>query len=361
MKFVVSGGGTLGPVTPLLAIIEEIKSRGTHEFTWIGTYGGPEKILVEQAGIPFIAIPAGRWRRYFTLRNLVDPFRVLFGFVRAYFLLKKLQPDCVLTAGAFVAVPVAYAAGMLKIPVLVHQQDVTWGLANKLMVRYATWVTVNFPISLRTAPLSVRKQVILTGNPVRSFIKNSFKDISPRELLLQKFHLEEGVPIVLVLGGGTGAFHLNTLVADAAKTLTRDVQIIHVTGQGKAVPTEGLANNNRYHHFEFFTTEMRDALALADVVISRAGLATISELALLGKPTMLMPIHNSHQEENADYLSKEGAIIRLHEEKLDGELLAKAIMGFVADTDRQQLVGARLKKLSNPDAAKEITDLVLKR
>ncbi len=361
MRFVVSGGGTLGPVTPLLAIIEEIKSRGKHEFTWIGTYDGPEKMLVEKSGIRFIAIPAGRWRRYFTPRNLVDPFRVLFGFLRAFFILKKLRPDAVLTAGAFVAVPVAYAAGFLKIPVLVHQQDVAWGLANKLMVRHAKWVTANFPVSLRTAPLRIRKQVILTGNPVRSFIKDGFNDVPPRELLLQKFHLEEGVPVVLVLGGGTGALHLNQLVASAAKTITNDVQIIHVTGKGKAVPIEGLTNNSRYHHYEFFTSEMRDALALADVVISRAGLATISELALLGKPTMLMPIPNSHQEENADYLAKEGAVIRLHEEKLTGEALAKAIMDFVHNAERQQAVGMRLQKLANPDAAAEIADLVLKK
>lgn len=360
MKFVVSGGGTLGPVTPLLAIVEELKTLGNHEFFWVGTAEGPEKKLVEESGIPFIAIPAGRWRRYVTLRNLIDPFRVVLGFVRAYFVLKKLKPDWVLTAGAFVAVPVAWAAHVLKIRILVHQQDVSWGLANKLMAKYATRVTVNFPISMRNAPAVVRKQITLTGNPVRTLIREGLQHLPDRELLLRKFHLESDVPVVVVLGGGTGALRLNELVAEAAKTLTSQIQIIHVTGRGKAVSTSDLANPTRYHHYEFFISEMRDALALADVVVSRAGLATISELALLGKPTMLVPIHGSHQEENADYLAKEGAVVRLHEEQMNGEALAVAVQDFVQDKDRCHAFGVRLQKLSNPDAAKEIADLLLR-
>lgn len=361
MKFVLSGGGTLGPVTPLLAIAEELKRHGDHTFIWIGTASGPEKTLVEKTGLPFIAIPAGRLRRYISFRNLAAPFLLAAGCFRAWHILRRIRPDRVLTAGAFVAVPVAWAAWFLKIPVLLHQQDITWGLANKLMLPVAKWVTVNFPISLRTAPRRAHRRMVLTGNPVRAFIRESFDAVVPNEILLHKFHLEPDIPVVLVLGGGTGALSLNELVATAAQTLTNHVQILHVTGKGKAVPTETLAHPERYHHYEFLTSEMRDALHLATVVVSRAGLATISELALLAKPTMLIPIPDSHQEQNADYLVKEGAIVRVGQKGLTAQTLAKVILDFANDHERQSGVSTRLRKMANPDAAKEIAELVLKK
>lgn len=361
MKFIFSGGGTLGPVTPLISLAEELKRRGHHDFLWIGTYDGVERRMVEDFGMRFIAIPSGRWRRFFSLRNITDPFRVVAGCIRAYVILRRERPDAILTAGGFVSVPVAYAAHRLKIPFLVHQQDIEWGLANKLMVPFATWITANFPISLRNAPPKVRKRVVVTGNPVRSLIRDGYDEEPKRELLLHKFHLEEGVPVILVLGGGTGALHLNELMAGAAKTLTNDFQIMHVTGKGKAVPVEGLAHAERYHHYEFFTTEIRDALHLADIVVSRAGLGTITELALLEKPTILVPIHNSHQEENADYLAKEGAVVRLYEESMDAAGLSRAVADFANNHERQKSMAARLRKIANPDAAVEIIDLILKK
>ncbi len=359
MKFVLSGGGTLGPVTPLLAVAEELQTAG-HTCIWIGTTQGPERRLVVKEGIEFHAIPSGRLRRFWTWRHFADPFRIIAGFFAAYRLLRRIKPSAVLTAGGFVAVPVAYAAHIQKIPVLVHQQDVVWGLANKIMLRVAAAITVNFPATLRTVPAHYRKLLTLTGNPVRSFIKNARDEAFDRGTLCRKFNLDPALPTVLVLGGGTGALRLNKLMVQAAPALVRTAQILHVTGTGKAVRAEHLPHPERYHHYEFFTHEMKDALHLADVVVSRAGTGTIAELAMAGKPTILVPIQDSHQGENARYVKDEKAALVLDEAMLDGASFAQAINELVEDEDRRARLGSAIRAIANKDAAKDIAAIALK-
>lgn len=361
MRIVLSGGGTLGPVTPLLALVDELRRRGTHEFLWIGTKEGIEYTLVKEYDITFHAISAGKFRRYFDPRHLVDPFKIMYGFFQSLIIIKKFKPDCVLTAGGFVAVPVAFAAWCQNIPILVHQQDVIWGLANRIMRNFATWITINFDISRKMLPLKFKRKSFLVGNPVRAFIATLSETRKDHELLYKKFNLEQNLPIIFVLGGGTGALHLNELIAEAAPALVKFCQIIHLTGKGKTVSLPELSEPTRYHRCDFFVEEIGDALALADIVITRAGTGTFTELAALGKPTILVPLPNSQQEANALYAQEKHAALVVHEEGLSGEKITKEIKQLLENSEQRKRLSSAIAHCANPESAREIVDLIEKK
>jgi UDP-N-acetylglucosamine--N-acetylmuramyl-(pentapeptide) pyrophosphoryl-undecaprenol N-acetylglucosamine transferase len=358
MRILLAGGGTLGSVTPLLAVVEELRQKGENQFLWIGTRKGPERLLVEKWGLSFSSIYAGKLRRYFSFKNFIDIFLVLLGFLQAIYFLKKFKPDRVLTAGSFVAVPVVWAARIFKIPILVHQQDLQWGLANKLMRPLATWITVNFDYILQRLPRRYRRRAYLIGNPVRQQIKQVLEEKKDQELLYKKFNLLEGIPVVLVLGGGTGALRLNELVAEAMPELYRFCQVIHLTGKDKRVKIPEGEWERYYHWQELLIEEMADVYRVAEIVVSRAGIGTLSELSILGKPTIIIPLPQSHQEINAQFFGENQAAIVLKQEELTPHLLAQAIRELLFDKNKQITLSIQIKKLANPEAAKEIVELI---
>ncbi len=338
----------MGSVSPLVAIYEEVKKReGSSQFLFLGTKAGPEKQSIESYKIPFRAIASGKLRRYFDWHNFLDPFKILGGFFQSLLIIMKFKPDIVIIAGAFVGVPVAYAAWLLRVPVLIHQQDIVPGLANKLMANVSTKISVSFEISLKD--FSPHKTV-LTGNPVRREFYSGDCE-SSRAF----FKLREDLPAVLILGGGTGAIKINELVAKSISQLTQFAQVIHITGKGKSFDVEA----ENYLQFEFLTHEMLEALCAADLVISRAGISTLSELIIMKKPTILIPMPRSHQEDNARYFQKHDAVIVLSEDSLTPQAFADVVKGLVGSEEEKDNLAKKISEMMPNDGAKRVVDLIV--
>lgn len=351
MMVVFTGGGTGGSVTPLIAIAEELRRlKPGISFHFVGTAHGPEAAMAAEAGMDFTAVPAGKLRRYVSGRNLLDSARIFAGFVASLRLLRVLRPDIVVGAGSFVQVPVAYAAWVLHIPILIHQQDILPGLANRLVAPLAARITVSFGGASRAFS---KAKTHRTGNPVRRSMTEG-----SRKRALSAFGLQGALPTILMIGGGTGARRLNELVVAAAPELVRSCQIIHVYGAGKHVPF----HHPRYHAAAFLGAELADAYAAADLVIARAGLATISECLALGKPTIVIPLPGTHQEENARFFAQQGAVRTLLEDHLAAKELTRAIVSLLHDAARRKQLAQHARQLARPESAtviaKEILQLV---
>ena len=350
MRIVLAGGGSGGSTTPLLAVAEVLMKRYDDvEFLYIGSETGPEKALVEKMGIPFASIKTGKLRRYWSWQNFLDVFRTVTGLIQSFNLVRGFHPDVFTSAGGFICVPPAIAAWLLRVPVHIHQQDVQPGLANKIISPFASRVTVTFEQSKHNFPAS---KTVLTGNPVRSEILDGNPEAA-REL----FDLEKDVPTLLATGGGTGAAGLNHLIAEAAPRLVEYCQIIHLSGKGKRVDT-GFAHR-RYKQVEFVVGEMKDVLALADLVVSRAGLSTLTELGALCKPSILIPMPESHQKYNARAFGAVGAALVLEEKQITPEILATKAKELFGDALRLADMGSKARTTVKLDAAERIADEVV--
>ncbi|MFA5047770.1 MAG: undecaprenyldiphospho-muramoylpentapeptide beta-N-acetylglucosaminyltransferase [Patescibacteria group bacterium] len=348
MKILLSGGGTMGSVSPLIAVYQEIKDkRSDVEFMFIGTKIGPEKEAVESYKMPFKAISSGKLRRYFSWQNLTDPFKIVAGFLQSFSILLKFKPNVVMVAGGFVGVPVAWTAWLLRIPVLIHQQDIIAGLANKLMANIATNITVSFEPSLKDF---FPQKTVLTGNPVRKeFHACDYK--KSREL----FKLKEDLPALLILGGGTGAQDINQIIEKSVPQLLQFCQIVHITGRGKGIEVRA----EGYQQFEFLTHGMTEAVCAADLVISRAGISTLSELIIADKPTILIPIPESHQEFNAQYFQKNNAVVNLSQQSLNSEVLVGTIKELFSDGAARDNLARNIYKVMPHDGAQQVAMLLL--
>jgi len=353
MRIILSGGGSGGPVAPLLGLVETLKqTEPTAECIWFGTASGPEQTMVAPYQIPFYSIAAGKWRRYWSWQNFIDPFRIIWGWGQSLHLLYKLKPDLVITAGAFGSVATVWAASLLRIPCIVHQQDIIPGLANKLMVNQATAITVTFQQSLAVFPA---RKTHWIGNLIRPSVVSG-----SAERARQTWRLEPNVPVVLIMGGGTGAVSLNQTVIDGLTELTKHCQIIHLTGAGKELPAE----HSRYHSFPFLTDQMADALAVADVVVARAGLSSLTEFAAASKAVILVPMPGSHQEANADYYARQNAVRLLPAAQLTGQTLTEAVTALLSNpADLNQLrqnIHSSMKWGANEAMVELIRKLVVK-
>jgi UDP-N-acetylglucosamine--N-acetylmuramyl-(pentapeptide) pyrophosphoryl-undecaprenol N-acetylglucosamine transferase len=348
MKIIFSGGGTLGPVMPLLSVIDELQKRSPkHEFLWVGTYGGVEKKVVMDHEIAFKPIVAAKWRRYFSFKNILAPLQILIAFYQATLIILRFGPDVIVSAGAYNSVPLVWAARVFWVPVLIHQQDILPGLANKLMAPFAKRITVTFEQSLKDFE---ERKTVLTGNPIRpELYEGDFKRG------LNYFDLEDDLPVVLFLGGGTGAEVLNQIIVEAVPQLTRFCQIIHSTGQGKSLEVY----NERYHGFEFIDEHLAAAFAVADLVVSRAGLSTLSELAVLGKAAIIIPIPDSHQEANAQYFYHRDAALVLDQNNLRIEDLVSMIRKMLDGKENKKYID-NIKKIMPSEPAKKIADEIEK-
>ncbi len=358
MKILLVGGGSGGPVAPLLAVAEHIKN--THpkaEFLFIGGRVGPEAAMAKRAGIRFVPITAGKWRRYFHFGNILTPLQVVIGFFQSWKILAKFRPDCVAGAGSFVQVPVIWAAWARRVPVALHQQDVLPGLANRLCEHAADKITVTFSDSLTDFSSGLglfykknKNKIVLTGNPSRESLKRS-----TRAQGLKRYGLKPDLPTVLVLGGGTGAAALNKLVADALPQLARVVQIIHSTGSGKSA---GLRREN-YQAYEFIQ-DMAQAYAAADIVIARAGLSTITELSNLGKVSIIIPMPESHQELNGFLLYRQQAAIVLDQRGVSAEGLVQVVRRLLFEPALQERLKDNIGKIMPHDSNAKISDIIVK-
>ena len=317
-KIVLTGGGTAGHVTPNIALLPSLEEAG-YEVFYIGSYTGIEKTLIEDLGIPYYGISSGKLRRYRSLKNLSDPFRVLHGLFQAKRLMKKIKPDIVFSKGGFVSVPVVLAAGSRHIPVIIHESDMTPGLANKIAMRKATKICCNFPETLKYLP---EGKAVLTGSPIRQELLLGNKAAG---LDLCNFTTDK--PIILVVGGSTGAVHVNEAVRSILPELLKDFQVVHLCGKGKM--DESLNGTPGYVQFEYISEQMRDLFAISSIVISRAGANAICELLALKKPNLLIPLSanasRGDQILNARSFEAQGFSMVIDEDYLSPGLLIEKV------------------------------------
>lgn len=317
-KIVLTGGGTAGHVTPNIALLPALKKAG-YEITYMGSHDGIEKKLISDFDIPYVGISAGKFRRYFDLKNFTDPFRVIKGFSEAKKFLKEYMPNVVFSKGGFVSVPVVRAAAVLKIPCIIHESDMTPGLANKLCVSAAKKVCCNFPETLNLLPA---EKAILTGSPIRSELSQGNKIVG-----LNMCGFSANKPVIMVIGGSLGAANVNKAVREALPRLLEDYQVVHLCGKDKV--DNLLLNTPGYKQFEYIKAELKDLFAMADLVISRAGANAICELLALKKPNILIPLpaasSRGDQLLNARSFESQGFSIVIDEDDLTTELLVDKV------------------------------------
>ena len=317
-RIILTGGGTAGHVTPNIALLPRLKELG-YDIQYIGSYTGIEKELIEPFGIPYHGISSGKLRRYFSVQNFTDPFRVLKGFREAHKLIRQLKPDVIFSKVGFVSVPVVLAGKRCKVPVIIHESDMTPGLANKIAIPSAAKVCCNFPETLKSLP---EGKAVLTGSPIRQELLSGNKIAA-----MDMCHFTSDKPVILVIGGSLGAVAVNNAVREALPELLKDFQIIHLCGKGKM--DESLKDVEGYCQFEYIKNELRNLFALADIVISRAGANAICELLALHKPNLLIPLSanasRGDQILNARSFERQGFSLVLEEEQLTKETLLNAV------------------------------------
>ena len=315
---ILTGGGTAGHVTPNLALIPSLKAAG-YDIRYIGSYNGMERKLIENAGIPYDGISSGKLRRYFDLKNFSDPFRVLKGYAEALKILRKYKPDVLFSKGGFVAVPVVLAAKHYHIPTIIHESDMTPGLANKLCIPSAKWVCCNLPETLKYLPAG---KAVLTGSPIRAELLQG-----DRLAGLQYTNLSAAKPIILVIGGSLGSVKVNGAVRSILPKLLEQFQVIHICGKGNL--DESLIGTSGYVQYEYVDSPLKHLFAAADLIVSRAGANSICEILALRKPNVLIPLSaaasRGDQILNANSFAKQGYSTVLEEEKVTDDTLFDAI------------------------------------
>ncbi len=317
-KIVLTGGGTAGHVTPNMALIPRLKELD-YEIYYIGSYEGIEKKLISDFGIPYYGVSTGKFRRYFDPKNFSDPFRVLKGYAEAKKLLKQLQPNVIFSKGGFVSVPVIRAAASLKIPCIIHESDLTPGLANKLCIPVATKICCNFPETMKYLPAD---KAVLTGSPIREELLKGDK-----EAAYKLCGFDKSRPVIMIMGGSQGASAINKVVREALPRLLNDFQIIHICGQEKM--DNLLLSTPGYKQFDYVRSELKDLFAITDLVVSRAGANAICELLALRLPNLLIPLpltaSRGDQLLNAASFESQGYSVVMQEENLDEDSLVEAL------------------------------------
>lgn len=350
MRILLAGGGSGGSATPILAVASQIKSRQPDaRLLYIGTVGGLEGELAAAEGIRYFGVASGKLRRYWDTQNFSDAFRVMKGVSQALRYVLWFKPDVAFGAGGFASVPPLSAAGLCRVPVLIHQQDVVPGLANKLLVPFASRITVAMPDTVSAFPSG---RTTLRGNPVRRTVVEA----SPA-LGFGFLGFDPSVPLVLVTGGGTGALGLNRIVAEAAPALLEHCQILHLTGRGRGVETGDLGP--RYRQMELLVEAMPHVLAASTVVITRAGMGTLSELAALRKPAVVVPMPGTHQEANAQAFERAGAVMVRDQRALTAAGLTATVTELLASVERRELLGEAIQRTMPSDAAGRIAEDVM--
>ena len=347
-KIILTGGGTAGHVTPNIALLPQLKSMG-YEISYIGSYNGMEKELIEAQNIPYYGISSGKLRRYFDPKNFSDPFKVMKGFFQALHLMHRLKPNVVFSKGGFVSVPVVLAAKFCRIPAIIHESDLTPGLANKIAIPGATKVCCNFPETVKYLPA---EKAVLTGSPIRKELLSGNAD-SARSLC----GFDQSRPILFIIGGSSGSKVINEAVRDALPELLQDFQVIHMCGRGNVDHTLMLTKG--YKQFEYIGSELRDIFALSDLVISRAGANSICELLALRKPNLLIPLSaaasRGDQILNANSFQKQGFSMVLEEEALNKHSLLEAVQQL---NQQKQIFAQTMEESSQMDSVATITSLI---
>lgn len=347
-KIVLTGGGTLGHVTPHLALIPHLRKAG-YDIHYIGTEKGMEaEKMASVPGVTYHAVKSGKLRRYFSWQNFTDPFRVIAGAFQSAHIIGRLKPDIVFSKGGFVAVPVVFGAWVHHVPVVCHESDLTPGLANKLCKPFAKRIATTFPECAK----ALGSKAEMTGTPLRPELFSG-----SRAKGLSLLHFDGAKPVLLMMGGSSGAQSVNKALRGALPRLTKTFDVVHICGRGNL--DESLCGVPGYTQVEFLDTDLPDVLAATDLVLSRAGSNALCEFQALDKPMLLVPYpkgaSRGDQILNAQSYEKRGLCRVLLQENMTPDTLAQAL----EDTwrDREQLAAA-VKAAPPADGTRRVLELI---
>ncbi|MDD5397220.1 MAG: undecaprenyldiphospho-muramoylpentapeptide beta-N-acetylglucosaminyltransferase [Candidatus Moranbacteria bacterium] len=365
MRIILTGGGTGGHLTPLVAIADKLKTKlgPDAKILYIGSGAQMEKEIMSGEGIETKFVVSGKMRRYFSLLNFVDFFKVPIGFVQSLWILLRFMPDVVFSKGGYVAVPVVLAAWIYRIPIIVHESDSAPGLANQFLAKFANRIAVAYPSAEQYFP---KEKTALVGNPIR------FQVTEGDSLMLrQEIGFTQSRKTLLVLGGSQGSQIINQAIVKILPQLLQHFQVIHQTGKDnlEGVLREAAfmgvkpGHGSYYYAVDFINAnKLRDAFALSDVVISRAGATFITEIAANGKPAILVPISqsaNDHQRMNAYALAEIGAALVLEETNLGEHMLIEKIEMIFNDDELRNGMIEKIKTFYHPAAAEVIANGII--
>ena len=346
-KIILTGGGTAGHVLPNITLLPYLQELGFDVY-YVGSHGGIEQGLVEFSGIPYFGISSGKLRRYFDLRNFTDIFRIMKGVWDSNKILRRIKPDIIFSKGGFVVVPLIFAAKLRGIKVVIHESDLTPGLANRLVEPIANKVLVSFPETLKYVP---KKKSILTGIPVRADLASANKEDGLRFLEF----LANGNPIMLVMGGSQGSAAINACVRGVLPRLLEQFRVVHLCGRGNRSGIE----LDGYKEYEMLNRDLSNVLKAADIVVSRAGANTLFEILALKKPNLLIPLtlgqSRGDQIINAESFRQRGFSVILDEEFLSERFLDEVSKLYISRDKYVEAMG----KVELGDAAKEIVGAIL--
>jgi UDP-N-acetylglucosamine--N-acetylmuramyl-(pentapeptide) pyrophosphoryl-undecaprenol N-acetylglucosamine transferase len=367
IRILIAGGGTGGHVQPAIAVAPELRQRENVELSWIGSSGGVERDIAAEQQIQFLSIPTGKLRRYFSLHTFLDAVRIPFGVLRARLHLRTVQPDVVFSTGGFVSVPTVVAAWMAGIPVITHEQTATIGLANKINARLADRIALAYEATRKLID-HAGDRVIITGNPVRAELIEG----DPKRAR-EEFRLPDDLPIIYVTGGSLGAQAVNQTIQQMIPELVEQAIVIHQCGPAAVngdLPRLQQTRLNlpeqlqqRYVVRERIGPELADVYAAADLVIGRSGGGTVAELALLGKPSILVPLPGTSSDEqtrNARILADAGGAVVIPQSELSATRLAGEVSQLLSDPDRRASMSLSASSVAQPDAATKLAEEILK-
>jgi len=362
MRIVLTGGGTGGHIIPLIVVAQKIKEKNSQvQFMFIGPNGPIERKLIEAQNIPAKHVLVGKMRRYFSLYYLVDIFKIPLGVIQALWYLLFYMPDAIFSKGGYASFPVVVVGWLYRIPIFIHDSDANPGLANGMLAKLANRVAISYPQAEKYFPA---EQVVLTGNPLRLDIAQGDAQ-KAREM----FSFTESKKTIFIWGGSQGARAINSKILDILPELLKRYQVIHQTGDNNFEEVERKAGElgikpgrEGYIVLPFIQEELKNILALADLIISRSGSNSISEIAANGKPSIIIPLKNSannHQRMNAYAIAKVGGCIVLEESNLGSHMLLEKINEIMGNTELQEKLKNNIKTFYHPDAAEKIADGIL--
>jgi UDP-N-acetylglucosamine--N-acetylmuramyl-(pentapeptide) pyrophosphoryl-undecaprenol N-acetylglucosamine transferase len=372
IRIIVTGGGTGGHTYPALTTIRTIRDRLARagvspEILWVGVSHGLEAKISVQNNIPFKAITTGKLRRHLNikdqLRNVADAFRIPYGVFQAIVAVARNKPDVVISTGGYVCVPVGVAAWLLRRPLVMHEQTLAVGLANRILARLATKILLSHESSLEHLPPSARKRAVVTGNPIRPEVLQGHRDSA-----ISAYGLDPRLPLVYVTGGAQGALQVNKMVAEVLPDLLTRAQVLHQCGDHSyemmrerhaALPPH---LQRRYTVFPYIHGELPDVLAAADVVVARSGAGTVAELCALGKACVyvpLIPTQGDEQRRTARHLAADGAARMLAAEDATPERLRQELTALLDDPHYRQQIAEAARKHGHPEASSVVADEVL--
>ncbi len=368
IKLIITGGGTGGHTSPAISIVKYLRKQQNvdFDFLYIGSKSGIEKDYAEKENIPYKSINTGKLRRQLSLKNIADMFRVFIGMLQARRILSKFKPDIVFSTGGYVSVPVVIASNLKKIPIIIHEQTVNVGLANKIASKFADVVAVTFESSKEFFP---KEKVIVTGIPLREEIFTGDSD-----KCYNIFSLDKNLPLLYITGGSQGSKTINDKIVEILPNLLDKMNIIHQCG-GASIHNsyeeltklrETLPDNlkNRYIIKDYIYDELKHIFKAANLILGRSGAGTVNECIALGKPSIFIPLPGTtkdEQGENARLGEKLGGAIVLYQDKLDSQTLLNTILSLIQDKDKLQKMSNNFKSIAINNANENIFNIILQK